>query len=123
MWPIFARGELKAIVSDTLPLAEAADAHRLMERAVHSGKIVLQVCEDSERGMATIDVKTDITGSVWKVLKRAGDPVAEDEPILVLESMKMEIPITSPEPGVIKEILVKEGEIVSDGAVVVRIDV
>ena len=73
--------------------------------------------------MATIEVKTDITGSVWKVVKGVGDAVAEDEPILILESMKMEIPVTSPESGVIREILVKEGETVNDGTVVVRIDV
>jgi len=73
--------------------------------------------------MATIDLKTDITGSVWKVLKSPGDRVEEDEPILIMESMKMEIPVAAPEPGVVKEILVKEGDTVGDGTVVVRIDV
>lgn len=73
--------------------------------------------------MPTIDLKTDITGSVWKLVKAPGDAVAEDEPIIILESMKMEIPIASPEAGVIREILVKEGDIVSDGAVVIRVDV
>lgn len=73
--------------------------------------------------MATIELKSDITGSVWKVLKSAGDAVGEDEPIVIMESMKMEIPVASPEPGVIREILVKEGETIGEGAVVVRIDV
>jgi acetyl-CoA carboxylase biotin carboxyl carrier protein len=73
--------------------------------------------------MPTIELKTDITGSVWKVLKAPGDRVEEDEPVLIMESMKMEIPIATPEPGVIKEILVKEGETVSDGTVVVRVEV
>jgi len=73
--------------------------------------------------MAIIEVKADITGNVWKVLKRAGDAVDADEPIVILESMKMEIPVTSPEPGVIKEVLVKEEETVGEGAVVVRIEV
>ena len=73
--------------------------------------------------MPTIELKTDITGSVWKVLKAPGDRVEEDEPVLIMESMKMEIPIAPPEPGVVKEILVKEGETVSDGTVVVRIEV
>lgn len=73
--------------------------------------------------MAIIEVKADITGNVWKVLKRAGDAVEADEPIVILESMKMEIPVTSPESGVIKEILVKEDETVGEGAVVVRIEV
>ena len=73
--------------------------------------------------MAIIEVKADITGNVWKVVKRAGDAVEADEPIVILESMKMEIPVTSPESGVIKEILVKEDETVGEGAVVVRIEV
>jgi len=73
--------------------------------------------------MATIEVKTDITGSIWKILKGPGESVTEDEPIMIMESMKMEIPVTSPEPGVIKEILVSEGDTVGDGVVVVRIDV
>lgn len=73
--------------------------------------------------MAIIEVKADITGNVWKVLKRAGDAVEADEPIVILESMKMEIPVTSPEPGVVKEVLVKEEETIGEGAVVVRIEV
>jgi len=42
VWPLFASGQLKSVVGEVLPLAEAAQAHRLMERAGHSGKIVLQ---------------------------------------------------------------------------------
>ena len=73
--------------------------------------------------MATIELKADITGSVWKVLKAAGDRIQEDEPILIMGSMKMEIPVTSPEAGVVREILVTEGAIVGDGTVVARVDV
>lgn len=71
----------------------------------------------------TIELKTDITGSVWKVLKRPGDSVDEEEPVLVMESMKMEVPVMSPEAGVVREILVKEGDTVSDGTVVARVEV
>ena len=42
VWPLFGEGRLQAVVGRTLPLAEAAEAHRLMERAGHWGKIVLQ---------------------------------------------------------------------------------
>jgi biotin carboxyl carrier protein len=73
--------------------------------------------------MASIEVKSDITGTVWKVLKGPGEPVEADEAIVILESMKMEIPVTSPEPGVIKEVLVQETETVGEGAVIVRIEV
>ncbi len=73
--------------------------------------------------MASIEVKSDITGNVSKVLKSAGDAVEADEAIVIMESMKMEIPVTSPERGVIKEILVKEDQTVGEGAVIVRIEV
>ena len=72
--------------------------------------------------MAKLDLKADITGNVWKIVKAVGDSVEEDEPILVMESMKMEIPVTSPESGVISAVLVKEGETAEIGTVVVRIE-
>ena len=73
--------------------------------------------------MPLIELKADITGSIWKILKAAGDEVAEDEPVIIMESMKMEIPVTSPESGRIEEILVTEGQIVTDGAIVARVQV
>jgi acetyl-CoA carboxylase biotin carboxyl carrier protein len=73
--------------------------------------------------MAIIEVKSDITGSVWKIVKSVGDAVEEDEPIVILESMKMEIPVTSAEPGVVKEILVTEGSTVTEGALIARLEV
>ena len=73
--------------------------------------------------MATIELKTDITGSVWKLLKQVGDAIEEEEPVLIMESMKMEVPVVSPEAGVVREVLVKEGDTVSDGTVVARVEV
>ena len=73
--------------------------------------------------MPVIELKSDITGTVWKILKKPGEQVAEDEPIVILESMKMEVPVSSPEPGTVKEILVQENATVGEGAVVVRLDV
>ena len=73
--------------------------------------------------MAIIDIKTEITGNVWEIVKQEGDAVEEDEPILFLESMKMEIPVAAPEAGVVKEILVAKEETVSEGNVVARLEV
>lgn len=73
--------------------------------------------------MAIVDIKAEITGNVWKILARPGQTVAEDEAIVMMESMKMEIPVSAPEPGVVKEILVKEGDVVTEGKVVARIEV
>ncbi len=73
--------------------------------------------------MAFVDVKTEITGNVWKIVSKVGDQLNEDVPILILESMKMEIPVAAPEPGTVHEILVNEGEVVSEGTVVARLKV
>jgi len=73
--------------------------------------------------MAMVDVKTEITGNVWKIVTKPGDKVPEDEPLMILESMKMEIPVGAPEDGVVAEILVNEGDTVTEGTVVARIEV
>lgn len=73
--------------------------------------------------MALVEVKTEITGNVWKVVKQVGDRVAEDEPIVILESMKMEIPVAATEDGIVVEILVAEGGTIAEGSVVARIEV
>lgn len=72
--------------------------------------------------MAIVDVRTEITGNVWKIERAIGEAVGEDDAILILESMKMEIPVSAPEPGKLVEILVTEGETVTEGTVVARIE-
>ncbi|WP_299654084.1 acetyl-CoA carboxylase biotin carboxyl carrier protein subunit [uncultured Jannaschia sp.] len=73
--------------------------------------------------MPTIDVKTDITGNVWKIEAEIGQALSEDDPIMILESMKMEIPVASPEDGTLVEILVSPEDVVTEGTVVARIEV
>ena len=70
--------------------------------------------------MAIVDVKTEITGNVWKIVARVGQKLAEDEPILILASMKMEIPVSAPEAGTMKKILDAEGDIAPAHSVVAR---
>lgn len=72
--------------------------------------------------MAIVDVKTEITGTVWKILAVVGSTVGEEDPILILESMKMEIPVAAPERGKVLEILAAEGDTVTEGSVVARIE-
>jgi acetyl-CoA carboxylase biotin carboxyl carrier protein len=72
--------------------------------------------------MAKVDVKTEITGNVWKIVAQVGDTLGEDDPILILESMKMEIPVAAPESGKLAEILVAEGDTVTEGTVVARLE-
>lgn len=73
--------------------------------------------------MAIIDVKTEITGNLWKIVAEVGQDLSEEDPIMILESMKMEIPITAPEDGRLVEILAGEGETVTEGTVVARLEV
>ena len=65
-----------------------------------------------------MEVKSQIKAIVWKVLKETGDTVKIDDEIIILESMKMEIPISSEVNGKIKSIEVNEGDEVDEGQVV-----
>ena len=65
-----------------------------------------------------MEVKSQIKAIVWKVLKKTGDTVKIDDEILILESMKMEIPISSEFNGKIKSIEVNEGDEVDEGKIV-----
>ena len=72
--------------------------------------------------MAVINVKSEIAGTVWKIKSKPGDKIDEEGEIMVLESMKMEIPVLSPKAGTIKEIKVNEGEAIAEGQLVAVID-
>ena len=72
--------------------------------------------------MANVDVKSEITGNVWKIVAAVGDELPEDEPVMILESMKMEMPIEAPADGTITEILVKPEDSVQEGQVVARME-
>jgi acetyl-CoA carboxylase biotin carboxyl carrier protein len=64
------------------------------------------------------NITAHITGTIFKIEKRVGDRVAAGDEVIILESMKMEIPLESPIAGVVQQILVKEGQAVEEGALV-----
>jgi acetyl-CoA carboxylase biotin carboxyl carrier protein len=68
------------------------------------------------------DVEAHITGTVWKIEVQVGDSVAEGDTVVILESMKMEMPVEAEDPGVVKEILCEEGQSVSEGDTLVVLD-
>jgi acetyl-CoA carboxylase biotin carboxyl carrier protein len=72
--------------------------------------------------MAVVNVKSEIAGNVWKIQTKPGDQVEADGEIMILESMKMEIPVLSPKAGTIKEIRVAEGEAIDEGQLVAILD-
>jgi acetyl-CoA carboxylase biotin carboxyl carrier protein len=61
------------------------------------------------------DVEAHITGTVWKIEVAVGDTVAEGDTVVILESMKMEMPVEAEDSGVVKEIVCSEGQAVSEG--------
>jgi len=67
--------------------------------------------------MKRIDIVAEVAGKVWKIEAQAGMQLAADQSILILESMKMEIPVVAPLAGKLLELLVLEGDVVHEGDV------
>jgi biotin carboxyl carrier protein len=72
--------------------------------------------------MQLVEAESPVTGVVWQVRTTVGAAVAAGDVLLVVESMKMEIPVESPVAGTVAELLVTEGDAVGEDAVVARID-
>ena len=72
--------------------------------------------------MANIEVTSEVTGNVWKVQAKVGDLLAEDDVIMILESMKMEIPVEAPIAGKLVELSVAEEDSVEEDQVVAIIE-
>jgi acetyl-CoA carboxylase biotin carboxyl carrier protein len=68
------------------------------------------------------NVEATITGTVWKIEVAVGDEVSEGDTVVILESMKMEMPIESEDDGTVARILVEEGQSVQEGDILVVLD-
>ena len=68
------------------------------------------------------EIKAHITGVVFQIAAKAGDRVGEGDPVIILESMKMEIPVESPRAGRVAEIRVAEGQTVQEGDTVALLE-
>lgn len=68
------------------------------------------------------EVVADLVANVWKITVSQGDRVAEDETLVILESMKMEIPVESPASGVITRLAVTEGDTIDEGDLIAVVD-
>jgi acetyl-CoA carboxylase biotin carboxyl carrier protein len=65
------------------------------------------------------DVEAHITGTVWKIACEVGDTVEEGDTVVILESMKMEMPVEAEDTGTVAEIRCQEGQAVSEGDILV----
>ena len=68
------------------------------------------------------DIEAHITGTVWKIEVAVGDTIEEGDTVVILESMKMEMPVEAEDEGTVKEILVQEGQSVSEGDTLVVLE-
>jgi acetyl-CoA carboxylase biotin carboxyl carrier protein len=68
------------------------------------------------------DVEAHITGTVWKIEVKVGDTIDEGDTVVILESMKMEMPVEAEDSGTVAEIRCEEGQSVSEGDTLVILD-
>jgi acetyl-CoA carboxylase biotin carboxyl carrier protein len=69
-----------------------------------------------------VQVKAELAGNMWKIIVKEGQEVGADETLMILESMKMEIPINAPRAGRVAKIHVKEGQTVQEGEVLADLE-
>jgi biotin carboxyl carrier protein len=76
-------------------------------------------CADSapiQEGIAMADeIRAEMVANVWKVVAAAGEEVAEGDTLVILESMKMEIPVLAESDGTLTQLAVNEGDVVQEG--------
>jgi acetyl-CoA carboxylase biotin carboxyl carrier protein len=68
------------------------------------------------------EIRAEMVANVWKVVKAAGDQVVEGDTLVILESMKMEIPVIAEGDGVIAQIAVNEGDVVQEGDLIAVVE-
>jgi acetyl-CoA carboxylase biotin carboxyl carrier protein len=72
--------------------------------------------------MMADEIHAEMVANVWKVVAKAGDAVEEGDTLVILESMKMEIPVIAESDGVVKQIAVNEGDVVQEGDLIAVVD-
>jgi acetyl-CoA carboxylase biotin carboxyl carrier protein len=72
--------------------------------------------------MAKLAAKSDVSGTVWKIEVVPGQKVAEGDTLVLIESMKMEIPVIAERAGTVASILVAEGDAITEGQSVVTLE-
>ena len=68
------------------------------------------------------EIRAEMVANVWKVVVSEGDAVADGDTLVILESMKMEIPVVTETTGTVQELRVNEGDVVQEGDVIAVIE-
>ena len=68
------------------------------------------------------EIRAEMVANVWKVVVAAGDQVSDGDTLVILESMKMEIPVIAESDGTVAEIAVAEGDVVQEGDLIARVE-
>jgi acetyl-CoA carboxylase biotin carboxyl carrier protein len=68
------------------------------------------------------EIRAEMVANVWKVVAAPGDSVDDGDTLVILESMKMEIPVLAESAGVVAEIAVNEGDVVQEGDLIARVE-
>jgi len=68
------------------------------------------------------EIRAEMVANVWKIVAKTGDRIAEGDTIVILESMKMEIPVIAEEEGTLTSIAVAEGDVVQEGDLIAVLD-
>ena len=68
------------------------------------------------------EIRAEMVANVWKVVAAAGDQVSDGDTLVILESMKMEIPVVAESDGTVVELAVAEGDVVQEGDLIARLE-
>jgi len=69
-----------------------------------------------------VQIKAELAGNLWRIVVREGQQVRADETLMILESMKMEIPVNATGAGRVAKIHVKEGQTVQEGQLLIEVE-
>jgi acetyl-CoA carboxylase biotin carboxyl carrier protein len=76
----------------------------------------------SERGATVPEIRAEMVANVWKVVVSEGDQVDDGDTLVILESMKMEIPVIAEDPGTVVGLKVAEGDVIQEGDLIAIIE-
>jgi acetyl-CoA carboxylase biotin carboxyl carrier protein len=116
---------------DFLAMGTTLGDGRATSAAMAASRCVIAVCDwipsdartpAHEGTTMAEEIRAEMVANVWKVVKAAGDDIAEGDTLVILESMKMEIPVVAESDGTVVQIAVNEGDVVQEGDLIAVVE-